>query len=470
MGRNATINVSNETGYILSYVSANIAHGKFNEDPPTTIEVGEIGTFKVGNRTGAKIGPKGSVTYKLSLTSEIIVDLTIYWDHPFRHISSSYTLGSRPDWFSSYFLSPSNPSGHDQEVTVHVRLNNYGFDPASWMSNLKENVNIRNVLIPGSHDSGTYDITPSSHLCLDADAQILVFARNVGIASQWTKAQSNSIFDQLNSGIRYFDIRISDGYYSGLVIKDLSINNVVGSPVICHSVGVTPPSSIFDDMQKFIGRNSKEILILNFQHFYHKQADASDFYSDLIGHIKLKFGSKIIDRSIFKYSIENLTMENLRKNGAQVLILFDQDHRVEKTLSPSTGKSFKDVYGTIYSKETSIWSASDFLSNIWPNASDTEKLKRKLHCIISNHMPGANQLFVLQGVVTPDPSTYLNAVSGGLPKSLEELGNNVTPKVESWVLNEWVEKDLNIIMCDWISNSIITQLCYLINKKRGYFN
>lgn len=466
MGRNATLHIANETGYSLHYISSSIEHGKFNQDPPSTVGVGETATFKVGNRTGAKIGPKGSLTYQLHLTSEISVSLIIYWDHPFGHTSSSYEIGSNPDWFSSYYLTPPDPTGHDQEVTFHVRLNDYGFDPKSWMSNLKSNINLRNVVIPGSHDSGTYEITASSGLCLDADHQILVFASNVGIASQWAKAQSNSVLEQLNSGIRYFDIRISDGHYSGLVIKDLSIDNVVGSPVICHSVGTTSPFSILHDIQMFIEDNPKEIIVLNFQHFYHKQEDASEFYYELISQMKKAFGSKIIDRKKFGESVENLTVNKLWDSGSQVLILFDQDHKVEKTLSPESGVNFLKAYPSIYNDETSIWSANDFLSNRWPNASSVDELKNKLMDIVKS-MPANNKLFVLQGVVTPDNGMYMNAISGGLPKSLEELGNNVTPNVESWVVNDWVDKGLNIIMCDWISNSIITQLCYLLNKKKN---
>ena len=76
MGRNATINIDNNTGYPLSYVSADVEHGIYNEKPPPTI--GKSGTFKVGNHDGAKVGPKGSITYKLSLTSETTIDLIFY--------------------------------------------------------------------------------------------------------------------------------------------------------------------------------------------------------------------------------------------------------------------------------------------------------------------------------------------------------------------------------------------------------
>jgi hypothetical protein len=464
MGRNATINIKNETGYELIFVSSNLEHGKFNQDPPTTILNSSTSTFKVGNHTGAKIGPKGSVTYRLNLTKFSSIELIFYWDHPFGHTSSSYEMGSNPDWFSSYYLDPPNPTGHDQTLTFVTRLNDYGFDQKSWMSKLKEETNLRDVLLPGSHDSGTYDISSSSNLCLDSDNQIMVFASNVGIASQWAKAQSNSILDQLKQGIRYLDFRISNGYYNGLVIKNLSIDNVTGDPVICHSVGITPPSKILDDIATFIKAYPKEILVLNFQHFYHKEEDATSFYQKLINDLSEKFETKMVDRS----TIESLTLKNLWDNNKQVVVMFDQDHTVTKTLSPEGGKKFSDKYNSLYDNNKFIWSSSVFLSNEWTNSASIEKLKVELQNIIDKNIPGKDKLFVLQGVVTPDSKTYLNAVDGGLPKSLEELGNEVTPNVESWVINDWVDKNLNIIMCDYLSNSILTQLCFIINKKKNH--
>lgn len=464
MGRNATINIQNKTGYELIFVSNNLEHGKFNQNPPKNILKNTTATFKVGNNTGAKIGPKGSVTYKLNLTKLYSVKLIFYWDHPFGHTSSCYEMGSNPDWFSSYYLDPPNPTGHDQTLTFVTYVNDYVFDQNSWMSKLKKGTNLRDVLLPGSHDSGTYDITSSSNLCLDANNQTLVFASNVGIASQWAKAQSNSILDQLKQGIRYFDFRISKGYYNGLVIKDLSINNVSGDPVLCHSVGTTPPSKIFDDIATFIKTYPKEILILNFQHFYHKEKDATSFYQNLINDLSERFGTKMVDRS----TIESLTLETLWKNNKQIIILFDKDHTVTKTLSPEDAMDFSQLYGSLYNNNKFIWSSSSFLSNEWTDSASIKDLKIALQNVIDNKIPGANKLFVLQGVVTPNTKTYLNAVSGGLPKSLEELGNEVTPNVESWVINDWVDKNLNIIMCDYVSNSILTQLCFMINKKKNY--
>jgi hypothetical protein len=53
---------------------------------------------------------------------------------------------------------------------------------------------------------------------------------------------------------------------------------------------------------------------------------------------------------------------------------------------------------------------------------------------------------------------------GSHHKNLEELGNALSPEVVSWVNNEWNHKPLNIIMLDWVCNSMVTQVAFILNK------
>lgn len=62
--------------------------------------------------------------------------------------------------------------------------------PNNWMSYLPDSALITNVNIPGTHDSGTSKVTA----CTEG----------------YAKCQSKSISDQLNSGVRYFDLRINE--------------------------------------------------------------------------------------------------------------------------------------------------------------------------------------------------------------------------------------------------------------------
>lgn len=189
MGRNVTIYVNNQTGYLMSFKEEIIDHGKFNLDPPREIAIGETGVFKVGNNTGAKVGPKGTLTYTVlvpTVNDLIPVDLKIFWDHPFSASISTYTVTSVPPELSTFSINPSYPEGHDQTITLTINLKTDKiYSPARWMKALNENLNLSALTIPGTHDSGAYK-------------------RN-----DLAKCQTMSIEKQLESGIRFLDIRLN---------------------------------------------------------------------------------------------------------------------------------------------------------------------------------------------------------------------------------------------------------------------
>ncbi|MDO4364395.1 MAG: phosphatidylinositol diacylglycerol-lyase, partial [Clostridia bacterium] len=56
----------------------------------------------------------------------------------------------------------------------------------NWMSGIKDDTAISDISMPGTHDSGTQNV----------DLPI------------WSKTQSLSISEQLNIGVRYFDLRL----------------------------------------------------------------------------------------------------------------------------------------------------------------------------------------------------------------------------------------------------------------------
>ena len=62
--------------------------------------------------------------------------------------------------------------------------------------------------------------------------------------------------------------------------------------------------------------------------------------------------------------------------------------------------------------------------------------------MFNNISNDTNKFSVLQGIITPDTSfpakediAYQNAITGRYPKTLEELGSEVSPKVIAWVNN-----------------------------------
>ena len=98
-----------------------------------------------------------------------------------------------------------------------------------WMSYVADDTLLKNVVIPGSHDAGT--------------AEMMWAART----------QDKSIKQQLQCGVRYFDIRVQ--------FKD-------GDTFIFHGpISGEKFEPIIDDVKEFLQNNPSETLILDFQHF-----------------------------------------------------------------------------------------------------------------------------------------------------------------------------------------------------------
>jgi len=122
MGRNATISIWNKTNGDFIFESDDVIHGKYQKDrnPPQQIGKDQILSFEVGNRTGAKIGPKGKVVYKTVQANGDNFKVIVDWDHPFSASTSSYHCYSDPLGKVSAVLSPNHPTGHDQSITWTV--------------------------------------------------------------------------------------------------------------------------------------------------------------------------------------------------------------------------------------------------------------------------------------------------------------------------------------------------------------
>lgn len=84
-----------------------------------------------------------------------------------------------------------------------------------WMGNLEKEIRsrkLKNLIIPGAHDSNTYSISKLKTL------------------APFARCQSKSLFDQLCLGVRFFDIRVGHFLSSEtkkIVIQDISENDSV---------------------------------------------------------------------------------------------------------------------------------------------------------------------------------------------------------------------------------------------------
>ncbi len=144
----------------------------------------------------------------------------------------------------------------------------------NWMSMISDDVLITEIAIPGSHDSGAYDLMGPL-----ATTQDLSFA------------------EQLKRGVRYFDIRV-DG--EELVIFHGPVDGV-------------PYEEVLEDIVDFITTHPTEFLILDFQHL---KNDAELVIFDILME---KLGDNWYDYVVFNNTyfydtdfIEGLTLGEVR--------------------------------------------------------------------------------------------------------------------------------------------------------------
>lgn len=118
-----------------------------------------------------------------------------------------------------------------------------------WMehySSLLGKLTIAEMTLPGTHNSGTY--RPVS-----------------AVGTPWIRTQELSLAQQLNSGIRYLDLRIGQNY--------------PGDYVLCHDKWRTSYSlpQAMKEFTEFIDNSAKEIVVLDFHRFVNFGCGSYDY-------------------------------------------------------------------------------------------------------------------------------------------------------------------------------------------------
>jgi hypothetical protein len=132
--------------------------------------------------------------------------------------------------------------------------------PSCWMAQLRHSspdacrLQLRQLAIPGTHDSGTWALTSRSSLYLENSRSALAatlkrLASVPGIGgglkatvARWARTQSADAYAQLRSGIRYFDLRV--------------LYKPTANRAFCfwltHGLHETPVQHLIDDVARFL--------------------------------------------------------------------------------------------------------------------------------------------------------------------------------------------------------------------------
>lgn len=132
-----------------------------------------------------------------------------------------------------------------------------------WMTQLPEtlkNLPIIHLAIPGSHNTMTYTIKRHNDVGPDEPKYIRALGRYCSFVSKpiifnWSITQHENIKDQLNSGIRYLDLRVATKPTDANIYF---VHGLYGSKIY----------QPLQEIAEWLSFHNNEIVILDFQHFY----------------------------------------------------------------------------------------------------------------------------------------------------------------------------------------------------------
>ena len=299
-------------------------------------------------------------------------------------------------------------------ATAHVTT-----DFSNWMERLPTHVQqlpLRQLAIPGSHDSGAFYLDKDSSLAPDEGSVIKNLVKVFGscaknVVHKWSITQSESFTQQLQNGIRYLDMRTA-------------YRKEKNDFYICHGLYGITLENAFTEIEAFIQKSTKEVLILDFNHLY---SFTPDLHKRFVGLICERFGEKLYGPGKLG---ADASLTEIWSNGRQVIALYDN----------------KDIV----SSHPQLWSQSLIFSP-WPNTASTSTLSSYLDNRFSDLRAGSFNVF--QAILTPQNSTVFWHLASGSLKTT--LATKCDKCVAQWLakVDQEKKKGVNIVICDFIDQS-----------------
>jgi 1-phosphatidylinositol phosphodiesterase len=284
--------VKNNTGKVLKLVRVHTISGKFvkNADPPNEINL--LGSWECSTKSGAAVGPEGTVTYKAADDSFVV---EFYYHHPYGHEASVYKVAPNPMDAIGHSVEGST-SGHVQDITFVLKAQKE-FETETWMGLLDGNTTLNNVIMPGSHDAGM-----SSLINCDVGA---------GFNKGMVKTQELSVFGQLKAGSRYFDIRVDYDHNRLYTYHRTGDSGCNGQTL----------EEVMNDATNFIETYPSETFILKFSHIRTNRGKAAD----IKGKIEKMVSEEKYKKFLFTDSnkLVNLAKVPLQLLRGKIVLVFD---------------------------------------------------------------------------------------------------------------------------------------------------
>jgi len=309
----------------------------------------------------------------------------------------------------------------------------------NWMADLKDGINLTQMIMPGSHDAGIYEGGSNT----------------VGIAkANWAICQYFSIKGQCEAGSRLYDIRITgtDGtlraYHTASDSRGCIASGCLGEKAV----------DILNDVAEFVTENKTEFVILRFSHTHAK--------TGIVELIKQKIGN-VLYKNLESKNLASINIDYFR---GKVICIFDTAdfgnqinsgqgiHAFNKKLGAKEGLSICGEYSNEH-RDSAVW--------VQQLANQAKHVEHSRDCFPTN-----NHLFQLyftqSGSVLRRILDVKKMTLGQITPDDRGTHFHMQEKMNELTLNLAKYSTPNIILYDFVNATSSEQICNLNEHLKAY--
>ncbi|XP_038622158.1 PI-PLC X domain-containing protein 2 [Tachyglossus aculeatus] len=288
-------------------------------------------------------------------------------------------------------------------------------DPANadWMGALPpalRHTALAHLAIPGSHDSFSYWVDEKSPVGPDQAPAVTRLARISlvkKLMKKWSVTQNLTFREQLEAGIRYFDLRVASK--PGEAGREIYFVHGLFGIRVCDGLA---------EIGGFLAQHRREVVFLDFNHFYAMEEAHHDY---LTGCIREAFGPRLCPPR----RVEDVTLRALWEQRCQVLVFY---------------------HSPVAKHHPFLWPGARIPAP-WANTTSVRKLLLFLETTLGERAPQGT-FHVSQAILTPRVKTIARGLVGGLKNTL--VHRNL-PVILSWVKTQKPGVlGVNIITSDFV--------------------
>ncbi|KAM8823651.1 PI-PLC X domain-containing protein 2 isoform 3-T3 [Spinachia spinachia] len=246
-----------------------------------------------------------------------------------------------------------------------------------------------------------------------------VLAKKVMV--KWSMTQNLTFKEQLEAGIRYFDLRVSSK--PGEPGNEIYFIHGLFGHKVCDGLL---------EINSFLNRHRREVVFLDFNHYYAMEAQHHVY---LINMLKEVFANKLCNNC----EVESVTLDYLWQKKYQVIVFY---HHPSAQAIPA------------------MWPGNKIPAP-WANTTQPNKLTKFLETTLRERAKQGS-FHVSQAILTPKANTVAKGLVWGLRSCLVERN---LPTIMSWVEAQRPGvQGVNIITSDFVELTDFANIVIKLNN------